>query len=195
MMAAAMCGSELVAKGGTATLKTEITKDSKIVDGYAIAGGETREWTTGIFTAKIMSIIAVKLYAWFVKKNIVEKMPDTVPAGVLRRFTALSRTAAIALTEIVKNGILMIANTDIYKIVAIPFGFVTNLTSTWQWLLVVYFKMHALWIVGSYGATIVTSALTPIVLQNMQLKEKGANSRFAGEANNCFETIGGLGAT
>lgn len=75
-------------------LITEITKDSKIIDGYAIAGGVTRLGTTGIFTAIIMSIIAVKLYAWFVKKNIVVKMPDTVPAGVSRSFTALIPTAA-----------------------------------------------------------------------------------------------------
>ena len=167
MMAFFMCVPELVFKGGTATLITEITKDSKIIDGYAIAGGVTRLGTTGIFTAIIMSIIAVKLYAWFVKKNIVVKMPDTVPAGVSRSFTALIPTAAIALTVIVINGILMIFNTDIYKIVAIPFGFVTNLTSTWLGLLVVYFIMHALWIVGIHGATIVTSFLTPIVLSNM----------------------------
>lgn len=195
MMAFFMCVPELVFKGGTATLITEITKDSKIIDGYAIAGGVTRLGTTGIFTAIIMSIIAVKLYAWFVKKNIVVKMPDTVPAGVSRSFTALIPTAAIALTVIVINGILMIFNTDIYKIVAIPFGFVTNLTSTWLGLLVVYFIMHALWIVGIHGATIVTSFLTPIVLSNMQLNQKGANIPFAGEFNNCFVTIGGSGAT
>ena len=63
-----MCIPELVFKGGTATLVTEITKDNKIIDGYAIAGGVTRLGTTGIFTAIIMSIIAVKLYAWFVKR-------------------------------------------------------------------------------------------------------------------------------
>ena len=183
MMAFFMCVPELVFKGGTATLITEITKDSKIVDGYAIAGGVTRLGTTGIFTAIIMSIIAVKLYAWFVKKNIVVKMPDTVPAGVSRSFTALIPTAAIALTVIVINGILMIFNTDIYKIVAIPFGFVTNLTSTWLGLLVVYFIMHALWIVGIHGATIVTSFLTPIVLSNMQLNQKGAQLGALGKAS------------
>ena len=93
------------------------------------------------------------------------------------------------------NGLLILMGTDIYKIVAIPFGFVTNLTNTWIGLLVVYFIMHALWLVGIHGATIVTSFLTPIVLSNMVSNAKGANIPFAGEFNNCFVTIGGSGAT
>ncbi len=195
MMAFFMCIPQLIFKDGVATLVTTVTKDTKIIDGYQIAGGVSRLGTTGIFTAIIMSIIAVKIYAWLVQKNVTIKMPDTVPAGVSRSFTALIPTFAIALTVIVINGILVAFNTDIYKIVAIPFGFVTQLTNTWIGLLVIYFIMHALWIVGIHGATIVTSFLTPIVLSNMQLNIHGANIPFAAEFNNTFVTIGGSGAT
>lgn len=195
MMAFFMCVPQLIFKGGVATLVSTMNDTTKIIDGYQIAGGVTRLGTTGIFTAIIMSIIAVKIYALLVQKNVTIKMPETVPAGVSRSFTALIPTATIAIVVIIINGLLVAFNTDIFKIVAIPFGFVTSLTNTWVGLLVIYFIMHALWIVGIHGATIVTSFLTPIVLSNMQDNIHGANIPFAAEFNNTFVTIGGSGAT
>jgi PTS system cellobiose-specific IIC component len=195
MMAFFMCIPELMFKGGAMQMINVFTKSQKIVDGWEMAGGVSRLGTTGIFTAIIMSIIAVKIYATCVKHNITIKMPDTVPTGVSNSFTALIPTAFIALTVIVINGALVAFNTDIFKIISVPFSFVTNLTNTWVGLLVIYFLMHALWIVGIHGATIVTSFLTPIVLSNMAANQAGANIPFAGEFNNCFVTIGGSGAT
>ena len=183
MMAFFMCLPQLVFEGGVATLVTLISDDQKIIDGWEMAGGVTRLGTTGIFTAIIMAIIAVKIYAFCVKRNIYIKMPDTVPTGVSSSFTALIPTALVALGP------------DIFKVIAIPFSFVSQLTSTWVGLLVIYFLMHALWIVGIHGATIVTSFLTPIVLSNMVENQSGANIAFAGEFNNSFVTIGGSGAT
>ena len=194
-MAFFMCLPQLVFEGGVATLVTLISDDQKIIDGWEMAGGVTRLGTTGIFTAIIMAIIAVKIYAFCVKRNIYIKMPDTVPTGVSSSFTALIPTALIALVVIVINGALVALGTDIFKVIAIPFSFVSQLTSTWVGLLVIYFLMHALWIVGIHGATIVTSFLTPIVLSNMVENQSGANIAFAGEFNNSFVTIGGSGAT
>ncbi|ALS02705.1 PTS cellobiose transporter subunit IIC [Enterococcus silesiacus] len=195
MMAYFMCLPELIFDGGVATLVNVVTDDKKIIDGWEMSGGVTRLGTTGIFTAIIMSIIAVKIYALCVKRKWVIKMPETVPTGVSNSFTALIPTVLIALTVIIINGILVALGTDIFKMIAIPFGFVTNLTNTWIGLLVIYFLMHALWIVGIHGATIVTSFLTPIVLSNMVQNQNGANLPFAGEFNNSFVTIGGSGAT
>lgn len=195
MMAFFMCVPELAFKGGMVTLINVFNDKSKIIDGWEMGGGVTRLGATGIFTAIIMSILAVKIYALCVKKQWTIKMPDTVPTGVSRSFTALIPTALIALTVMVINGALIALNTDIYKVVAVPFSFVTNLTNTWAGLLVIYFLMHALWIVGIHGATIVTSFLTPIVLSNMVTNQHGGNIPFAGEFNNCFVTIGGSGAT
>ncbi|WP_086348025.1 PTS cellobiose transporter subunit IIC [Candidatus Enterococcus clewellii] len=195
MMAFFMCLPELIFEGGVATLVNVVTDDQKIIDGWSMAGGVTRLGTTGIFTAIIMSIIAVKIYVLCVKRKWVIKMPETVPTGVSNSFTALIPTVLIALTVIVINGLLIAAGTDIFKVIAVPFGFVTNLTNTWIGLLVIYFLMHALWIVGIHGATIVTSFLTPIVLSNMVENQAGANLPFAGEFNNSFVTIGGSGAT
>ena len=195
MMAYFMCLPELIFDGGVATLVNVVSDDQKIIDGWSMSGGVVRLGTTGIFTAIIMSIIAVKIYSLCVKRKWVIKMPETVPTGVSNSFTALIPTVLIALTVIVINGLLVALGTDIFKVVAVPFGFVTNLTNTWAGLLVIYFLMHALWIVGIHGATIVTSFLTPIVLSNMVQNQNGANLPFAGEFNNSFVTIGGSGAT
>lgn len=195
MMAYFMCLPELIFDGGIATLVNVVSDDQKIIDGWSMSGGVVRLGTTGIFTAIIMSIIAVKIYALCVKRKWVIKMPETVPTGVSNSFTALIPTVLIALTVIVINGLLVALGTDIFKVIAVPFGFVTNLTNTWVGLLVIYFLMHALWIVGIHGATIVTSFLTPIVLSNMVQNQNGANLPFAGEFNNSFVTIGGSGAT
>ncbi|MGX7149931.1 PTS cellobiose transporter subunit IIC [Enterococcus ureasiticus] len=195
MMAYFMCLPELIFDGGIATLVNVVTDDKKIIDGWEMSGGVTRLGTTGIFTAIIMSIVAVKIYALCVKRKWVIKMPETVPTGVSNSFTALIPTVLIALTVIIINGVLVALGTDIFKMIAIPFSFVTNLTNTWIGLLVIYFLMHALWIVGIHGATIVTSFLTPIVLSNMVQNQNGANLPFAGEFNNSFVTIGGSGAT
>lgn len=195
MMAFFMCLPQLVFENGVSTLVNVVSDDQKIIDGWEMAGGVTRLGTTGIFTAIIMAIVAVKIYALCVKRQWVIKMPETVPTGVSTSFTALIPTVLIALSVIVINGILVAMGTDIFKVIAVPFGFVTNLTNTWIGLLVIYFLMHALWIVGIHGATIVTSFLTPIVLSNMVANQGGANLPFAGEFNNSFVTIGGSGAT
>lgn len=195
MMAFLMCVPELIFKNGYMTLVNVITKDSKIIDGWQMGGGVTRLGTTGIFTAIIMSIIAVKIYVTCVKHHWTIKMPESVPLGVSNSFTAVIPTAVIAFTVMVVNGALVAMNTDIFKIIAVPFSFVTHLTNTWVGLLVIYFLVHALWIVGIHGATIIMSFVTPMVLANMAANQAGANIPFAGEFNNCYVIAGGSGAT
>lgn len=195
MFAFFMAMPQLVFKDGIMHLVNVSSKTETIINGFAMGSTLTRLGTIGIFTAIIMSIIAVKLYCLCVKNNWTIKLPDTVPAGVSRSFTALIPTVLIAFVVMIISGILVVLNTDIFKVIAVPFGFVTNLTNSWLGILVIYFIMHALWIVGIHGATIVTSLLTPIVLANMEANAHGAHIPFAGEFNNSFVTIGGSGAT
>ncbi|UTI86235.1 PTS transporter subunit EIIC [Mammaliicoccus sciuri] len=101
----------------------------------------------------------------------------------------------VAFVILAFTGILVAFDTDIFKIIAVPFGFVVNLTSSWIGILVIYFLIHALWIVGIHGANIISAFITPIVLSNMQLNIEGANIPFAGEFQNSFVVMGGSGAT
>lgn len=168
---------------------------NNIINGWAMGNGPTRLGAVGIFTAIIMSFVCVRIYRFCVEKKIVIKMPDAVPEGVANSFTALIPAFLLAFIVMIVNGILVKMGTDVFQVIGIPFGFVTNIANSWPGLVVIYFLMHALWLVGIHGATIITSLVTPIVLYNMQENVAGGNFPFAGEFNNAFVTIGGSGST
>lgn len=196
MFAYFMAIPQLVMDDGKMVLVNIMKKDVNIFNGWEMSGdGVSRLGTTGIFTAIIMSIIAVQLYRLCVKRQWIIKMPEAVPEGVSRSFTALIPTFLVAFVILAFTGILVAFDTDIFKIIAVPFGFVVNLTSSWIGILVIYFLIHALWIVGIHGANIISAFITPIVLSNMQLNIEGANIPFAGEFQNSFVVMGGSGAT
>lgn len=187
---------QLIFEDGKMSLIHLIDDSTTIVNGWEMsADGVSRLGATGIFTAIIVAVVAVQLYRLCVKKNWVVKMPDSVPEGVARSFTALIPAFLVAFTILLINGILIAFGTDIFKLVAIPFGFVVYLTDTWIGILIIYFLVHALWIVGIHGATIVFGFLTPILLSNMQANLEGAVYPLAGEFSNAFVYAGGSGAT
>ncbi|WP_067839001.1 PTS cellobiose transporter subunit IIC [Amphibacillus sediminis] len=185
---------QLVFEGGMMSLIHD--PETSIINGWAIGGdGVARLGTVGIFTGIIMAIIAVRLYRLCVAKNWVIKMPEEVPLGVARAFTALIPAFVVAFTVLIINGVLIALGTDIFQLIEVPFGFVTQLTNSWLGLMVIYFIVHALWLVGIHGANIVFSLLTPITLGNLAANADGAILPLAGEFNNAFVTIGGSGAT
>ncbi|RFA32027.1 PTS cellobiose transporter subunit IIC [Virgibacillus dokdonensis] len=187
---------QLVFENGKMLLVEKVEANNAIIHGWEMVGdGISRLGATGIFAAIIMSTLAVQLYRLCVRRQWVIKMPEAVPEGVSRSFTALIPAFLVVFIVLLINGILIAFGTDIFKIVAIPFGFVVNLTNSWLGVLVIYFVIHALWIVGIHGATIVFGFLTPIVMANIQSNIDGANIPFAGEFNNAFVIIGGSGAT
>ncbi|KRM05718.1 cellobiose phosphotransferase system IIC component [Liquorilactobacillus ghanensis DSM 18630] len=191
LMAFVISVPELVFKSGVMSL----LHTSTVIDGWRISNGITRFGATGIFTAIVMAIIAVKIYTYCVKHQWKIRLPKMVPIGVSNSIAFLIPTILIALVVVTINGFLIAVNTDIYRSIAIPFKLVTNLTNTWVFLLIVYFIVHVLWIVGIHGASIVTSLLTPIMLVNLAANQNGAHLPFAGEFNNTFVIVGGSGAT
>lgn len=185
---------QLVMENGSMVRVTDGGQD--IINGWAIGGdGIARLGTVGIFTGIIMAVIAVQLYRLCVSKNWVIRMPEQVPEGVSRAFTALVPAFLVAFVVLAIIGVLVAFNTDIFQLIAVPFGFVTQLTNSWLGIMVIYFLVHALWLVGIHGANIIFSLITPITLGNMALNAEGANIPLAGEFNNAFVTVGGSGAT
>lgn len=170
-------------------------KGAIIVDGWEMANGAARFGTTGIFTAIIMGVVAVLLYRMCVKNNWVIKMPDSVPEGVSRGFTALIPSFVVAFVVIVLNGVLVAMGTDIFKVIAIPFGFVTHLTNSWLGLMIIYLLTQVLWVVGIHGANIIFAFVNPIALSNMAANAAGGKFIVAGEFSNMFVIAGGSGAT
>lgn len=167
-----------------------------IYNGWELGGdGPSNFGATGIFCAFIIAWFAVRIYALCVEKNIVIKLPDVVPDGVARSFTALVPGFLVAVVCMAIQAIFMAFNTNFYDFIAIPFGFVVNIVGTLPGVLVIYFLIHALWLVGVHGATIVTSPLQAIALSNLVANASGGMAVWAGEYNNAFVTIGGSGCT
>ncbi|MDH2926233.1 PTS cellobiose transporter subunit IIC [Lonepinella koalarum] len=187
-----LCVPELFYADG----RIQLFSDANTINGWTIGGsGPDRMGTVGIFTAIIMSLLTVKIYCLCVKRNWVIKMPEAVPEGVARSFTALIPAFAVALVVLIISGTFVALGTDIFKVIAIPFAFVTDIANSWLGLMVIFFLIHALWIVGIHGANIITSFLVPIVLSNLQANANGANIPFAGEFYNSFVFLGGSGGT
>lgn len=176
---------------------TEITDASTIVNGWIMGGdGVARLGTAGIFTGIIMAIIAVQLYRLCVAKQWVIKMPEGVPDGVTRSFTALVPAFVIAFVVIIINGILIALGTDIFTMIEVPFGFVTNIANSWLGVVVIFFFIHLLWLVGIHGTNTIIPMLQPILLGNLALNaQEGQIVPFAGAFAKTFVEIGGSGAT
>lgn len=169
--------------------------EAGIINGWTIGDAPARFGATGIFTAIIVCFVTVNIYKFFIKRDIRIKMPDSVPEGVANSFSALIPVIVIAILFIVVNGILVSLGTDIFGLVAIPFGFVANLTGSWIGMIIIILFIQALWLVGIHGATIIGSILTPIYLYNMELNGSGSHIPLAGEFMNAFSYNGGSGAT
>lgn len=187
---------QIVFEGGVMSALTSLKEGSVIADGWAMSNGVTRFGTSGIFTAIIMAVVTVLLYRMCVKHNWVIKMPESVPEGVSRGFTALIPGFVVAFTVLIVNGILVAIGTDIFQIIAIPFAFVGKLTNTWIGLVIIYLITQALWIVGIHGANIVWAFVNPIALVNMASNAAdGTHYIVADEFSNMFVIAGGSGAT
>ena len=184
---------ELVMQSGAMVLLND--QSELVFNGLRLKPFVYRLGTSGIFIAIVMAIIATQLYFLCVRRNWVVKMPETVPLGVSRSFTALIPTFVIAFTILILNGILVYFGTDIFDIIGVPFTFVTNLTKSWLGIMVILFLIHALWVVGIHGASIIGAFITPIMFSNMNENVGGAHIPFAGEFNNSLVILGGSGST
>ncbi|MGF2110229.1 PTS cellobiose transporter subunit IIC [Enterococcus casseliflavus] len=185
---------QLVFDGGKMTQMNDV--EEGLINGWLIgADGVARLGTVGIFTGIVMAVVAVQLYRLCVKNNWVIKMPEEVPEGVARSFTALIPAFVVAVVVLTINGVLVVLGTDIFQLVAIPFGFVTHLTNSWLGIMVIYFLAHALWLVGIHGFNIISPLITPIMLANLAANVEGASFPLAGQFTNGYVTLGGSGAT
>lgn len=176
------------------SLKLLTDAENGIINGWAIGDAPNRLGSTGVFTAIIVSYVAVNIYRLCVKKNIVIKLPDSIPAGIANSFTALIPSFIVAVTMILANGILISLGTDVFDIISKPFAFVTVLTTSWIGTMIIMFLISAVWLVGIH-ANVIGAFLTPIVLYNMEMNIKGANIPFAGGFDNAYMFIGGAGGT
>lgn len=194
LMAMLICVPQLGIVDGAISILND--PETSLFNGWTMGGsGPERFGATGIFCAFIIAWFSVRIYALCVQKHIVISLPSVVPDGVARSFTALIPGFLVAIVCMLIQGAFMAFGTDFYSFIAIPFGFVVNMVDTLPGILIIYFLISALWLVGIHGATIINSPLTAIALANLVVNAEGGCAVWAGEVQNAFVTIGGSGAT
>ena len=189
--------AELVWKNGQMQFVQVFTKTKMVASGYeASASGIYRIGAVGIFIGLVIAWLTVQIYRYTIKHNWQIKMPASVPSGVSNSFSALIPSFCVAVVVAALNGALVIAGTDMFNLLFIPFSFISDIADTWWGFLIILFLIHFLWWFGIHGATIISSFYSPIVLANMNANRLGsAHHVFAGEILNAFVTLGGSGAT
>ena len=107
-------------------------------------------------------------------------MQEAVPSGVAHSFSALIPAAVVAFVVLIINGIFISLGTDIYNVVAIPFGLLNihRKLLAWYCLFTFLFTLCGLLY---HGANIVMGLVNPILLSNMAENVDGAHIAFAGE--------------
>lgn len=118
----------------------------------------------GLFTAMLTALIATKLYAVLLKKNVKIKMPSTVPGFVTRQFEALIPAAIVVVLFLIIR--LIFAATPfgtisnfIVTVIQMP---LTNIGTTLIGTLFITILNSVLWFFGIHGTAVIDSFMGPL---------------------------------
>ncbi len=178
----------------TFMLATPFTKDGNITAGWM--------GSKGLFVAMIISIFAVEVQRFMIRKNLVIRMPEGVPPAVARSFMSLI-PGFITITVVwFINSVLSLSATNvqdiIYKILAAP---LLSLGGSLPAFLLAIFFAQLLWCIGIHGAALVGGVMSPVYLT---LAQQNAAAKAAGlpipnivcqQLWDVYGNIGGSGAT
>lgn len=159
--------------------------------------------SAGLFGAIISSIISVEIYTWFIRKNIVIKMPENVPPAVAKSFVALIPTLALMIGTLVVR--LILENTSLQNVHELLKVILTTplktLVGSWWGLAIIIAVIQLFWIAGLHGSTIILGIIGPVLGllgdQNRLAYEAGAEipNIIGGPFFDIFISLGGGGGT
>jgi PTS system cellobiose-specific IIC component len=189
--------TELVWQDGQFVQKT----GDNMIGGISYGAFVTRFGSAGIFVGILMACLAVWIYKECVVRGIVIKLPDAVPAGVSKSFTALIPAAFVWFAVTIIDAIAVLLGTDLFTAVGLPFSFVQNLVNTWYGVFIIEFLVMALWSVGIHGANIIgaftQAPMLANIAHNAEVYERGGDDWYVvtDGFTACYQRIGGSGGT
>lgn len=144
-----------------------------IVTPFVNRGGEeliSFEWlgSKGIFISIIIGIITVIIFKFFVKRDILIKMPEGIPPEVIKSFEALIPGAVVLILAILIRVLMMKTSfgdihSFIYEIVAIP---VRYISTSYLGSMIIVFLISIMWSVGINSGSVINGIMRPIWLEN-----------------------------
>lgn len=146
-----------------------------------------------MFGAMVIAILVVEINHFFIKKNIIIRMPDTVPQNVAAPFNVLLPMAFNVIFFLILNTICNSLTGDgltglVYKV----FQPLMRATGTLPSILLINFLMTTFWFFGIHGGNmvgVVTSPITTAALAaNLEAYTAGTELPyiFAGAVNSVF---------
>ncbi|MCM3735414.1 PTS cellobiose transporter subunit IIC [Bacillus cytotoxicus] len=144
----------------------EATKESIVVEGVipaALTGSQ------GLFVAMILAILSTEIYRVIIQKNIVIKMPETVPPAVSRSFVALiPGFVVITVVWIIRLILEHTSFGSIHNIVGqLLQAPLSTLGASIFGAVIAIILVQVLWSCGIHGAAIVGGVMDPIWLSLM----------------------------
>ena len=160
--------------------------------------------TQGVITAIIVSIVSVEVIRFCVRKNLVIRMPDSVPDMVSQSFSALVPGIILVLIMLIVNEVCKVfvgsLHEAIYAIIQVP---LQGLTSSLFAIIIVGGLNGFLWWFGIHP-TVVNSIVNPLLIANADANQILANAHNLSVSTgkigtiqmiDQFATIGGAGMT
>lgn len=173
-----------------AFLMTQVTEDFKM--DISKFGSE------GLFTAIIVSIFAIEVLRFFIKKDIVVKLPEGVPPAVGNSFVALTPSLAVIIILWVVRVVL---GFDISGFITTIFSPIVFALNTLPGILVYSALVTLLWSAGIHGDMALEGVADPIFLQFLTantaafMAHKPVPYVTASGFYSLFVNVGGTGAT
>ncbi len=154
--------------------------------------------SAGLFTAIIIALVAVRVKAWFVARNLVIRLPRDVPAVVAESF--LSLVPMIALVAGLWT-LRFALGLDLNAFVQTAFAPLVFALDTLPGILVYALLVTLLWSVGINGDNTLDAIVAPVFLQYLAVNVAALGQGLPAPhvtANGFFSTfvnVGGTGAT
>lgn len=122
----------------------------------------------GMFVAMVIGVVTVKIFHFFVKRDILVKMPDGVPPEVIKSFEALiPGTVILATALLLRVGMEHTSygtiHDFVYKMLALP---LRALGTSYIGSILTVFAISILWSVGINSGSMVNGFVRPFWLEN-----------------------------
>lgn len=118
--------------------------------------------SNGIFTSILTAFVATLIFAFFVKKKIIIKLPEGVPTAVSNSFVALlPGMTVLGLFWLVR----VVLNIDINQVIQTIFHPLVFALNSLPGILVYTFMVSLLWVCGIHGDMTLEGISDPIFLQ------------------------------
>ena len=164
-----------------------------------LAGGEAGTYldNTGLFTAIVVSVISTEVFAFFIKRGLVIKMPEGVPPAITSAFAALVPGAVLAFGWWL---IRFVLNFDLAGGLFQVLGAVVPVASTYVAAAIAETFHAFLWTLGIHGDLTIGIALQPVWQANLAANAEAVAAGMQPmaiytEQFRSFVVPGGSGAT